>query len=99
MVGRAHELKGRRSRLSLPPGQKQADPAARRAPGIVAKRAEALAAPVTTFCSPRISQNAVRKDHEKALRHCEGRAWATPRPLADPNVVASLKDQYEDKEG
>jgi acetyl-CoA synthetase len=29
----------------------------------------------------------------------EGRALGDVTTLADPNVVASLKDQYEDKEG
>jgi acetyl-CoA synthetase len=29
----------------------------------------------------------------------EGRALGDVSTLADPNVVASLKDQYEDKEG
>jgi acetyl-CoA synthetase len=29
----------------------------------------------------------------------EGRALGDTTTLADPNVVANLKDQYEDKEG
>jgi acetyl-CoA synthetase len=29
----------------------------------------------------------------------EGRALGDTTTLADPNVVAKLKDQYEDKEG
>ena len=54
----------------------------------------------TTFSSPRICR---RRDRARSCGGClrdiaEGRALGDTTTLADPNVVASLKDQYEAQE-
>jgi acetyl-CoA synthetase len=91
VVGKAHELKG----------QAIASPALRdELREFVAKKIGALARPDDILFSADLPKTRSGKIMRRLLRDiAEGRALGDTTTLADPNVVASLKDQYEDKEG
>ena len=65
-----------------------------------AKKIGALARPDDILFSADLPKTRSGKIMRRLLRDiAEGRALGDTTTLADPNVVASLKDQYEDKEG
>jgi acetyl-CoA synthetase len=66
----------------------------------VAKKIGALARPDDILVSADLPKTRSGKIMRRLLRDiAEGRALGDVTTLADPNVVANLKDQYEDKEG
>ena len=66
----------------------------------VANKIGALARPDDILFSADLPKTRSGKIMRRLLRDiAEGRALGDTTTLADPNVVASLKDQYEDKEG
>ena len=66
----------------------------------VAKKIGALARPDDILFSADLPKTRSGKIMRRLLRDiAEGRALGDTTTLADPNVIASLKDQYEDKEG
>jgi len=66
----------------------------------VAKEIGALAKPDDIRFSDALPKTRSGKIMRRLLRDiAEGRALGDTTTLADPNVVACLKDQYEDKEG
>jgi acetyl-CoA synthetase len=66
----------------------------------VAKKIGALARPDDILFSADLPKTRSGKIMRRLLRDiAEGRALGDVTTLADPNVVANLKDQYEDKEG
>ena len=65
----------------------------------VAKKIGALARPDDILFSADLPKTRSGKIMRRLLRDiAEGRALGDTTTLADPNVVASLKDQYEEKE-
>ena len=66
----------------------------------VANKIGALARPDDIIFSADLPKTRSGKIMRRLLRDiAEGRALGDTTTLADPGVVASLKDQYEDKEG
>ena len=66
----------------------------------VARKIGALARPDDILFSADLPKTRSGKIMRRLLRDiAEGRALGDTTTLADPNVVASLKDQYEEKEG
>jgi acetyl-CoA synthetase len=102
VVGRTHELKGQALAcfVTLRDGR-TASPALREElREFVAKKIGALARPDDILFSADLPKTRSGKIMRRLLRDiAEGRALGDTTTLADPNVVASLKDQYEDKEG
>ena len=102
VVGRTHELKGQALAcfVTLRDGR-SASPALRdELREFVAQKIGALARPDDILFSADLPKTRSGKIMRRLLRDiAEGRALGDTTTLADPNVVASLKDQYEDKEG
>jgi acetyl-CoA synthetase len=102
VVGRTHELKGQALAcfVTLRDGR-TASPALRdELREFVAQKIGALARPDDILFSADLPKTRSGKIMRRLLRDiAEGRALGDTTTLADPNVVASLKDQYEDKEG
>jgi len=66
----------------------------------VARKIGALARPDDILFSADLPKTRSGKIMRRLLRDiAEGRALGDTTTLADPNVVASLRDEYEDKEG
>jgi len=102
VVGKAHELKGQAIAAFVTLRDKsKASPALRdELREFVAKKIGALARPDDILFSADLPKTRSGKIMRRLLRDiAEGRALGDMTTLADPNVVASLKDQYEDKEG
>ena len=102
VVGKAHELKGQAIAAFVTLRDKsKASPALRdELREFVAKKIGALARPDDILFSADLPKTRSGKIMRRLLRDiAEGRALGDTTTLADPNVVANLKDQYEDKEG
>jgi len=102
VVGKAHELKGQAIAAFVTLRDKsKASPALRdELREFVAKKIGALARPDDILFSADLPKTRSGKIMRRLLRDiAEGRALGDVTTLADPNVVASLKDQYEEKEG
>jgi acetyl-CoA synthetase len=102
VVGKAHELKGQAIAAFVTLRDKsKATPALRdELREFVAKKIGALARPDDILFSADLPKTRSGKIMRRLLRDiAEGRALGDTTTLADPNVVAKLKDQYEDKEG
>jgi acetyl-CoA synthetase len=102
VVGRAHELKGQAiaAFVTLRDKNKQTPELREELREFVAKKIGALARPDDILFSADLPKTRSGKIMRRLLRDiAEGRALGDTTTLADPNVVASLKDQYEDKEG
>jgi acetyl-CoA synthetase len=101
VVGRAHDLKGQAiaAFVTLREGKKQ-NPALRdELRQFVAEKIGALARPDDVIFSADLPKTRSGKIMRRLLRDiAEGRALGDTTTLADPNVVASLKDQYEAEE-
>jgi acetyl-CoA synthetase len=102
VVGKAHELKGQAvaAFVTLREGR-QPSPALRdELREFVAEKIGAIARPDDILFSADLPKTRSGKIMRRLLRDvAEGRALGDTTTLADPNVVAALKDQYEDKEG
>ncbi len=102
VVGKAHELKGQSiaAFVTLREGQKQSTQLREELKKFVADKIGALARPDDILFSADLPKTRSGKIMRRLLRDiAEGRALGDTTTLADPNVVASLKEQYEDKEG
>ena len=102
VVGRAHELKGQAiaAFVTLRDKNKQTPELREELRAFVANKIGALARPDDILFSADLPKTRSGKIMRRLLRDiAEGRALGDTTTLADPNVVASLKDQYEDKEG
>jgi acetyl-CoA synthetase len=102
VVGKTHELKGQALAcfVTLRDGFTQSPALREELRAFVAKKIGALARPDDILFSADLPKTRSGKIMRRLLRDiAEGRALGDTTTLADPNVVASLKDQYEDKEG
>ena len=102
VVGKAHELKGQSiaAFVTLREGRKQSSELRDELKKFVADKIGALARPDDILFSADLPKTRSGKIMRRLLRDiAEGRALGDTTTLADPNVVASLKEQYEDKEG
>ncbi|MFN8579583.1 MAG: acetate--CoA ligase [Gemmatimonadaceae bacterium] len=102
VVGRAHELKGQAlaAFVTLRMGFHQSPALRDELREFVAQKIGALARPDDILFSADLPKTRSGKIMRRLLRDiAEGRALGDTTTLADPNVVASLKTQYEDKEG
>jgi acetyl-CoA synthetase len=102
VVGKTHELKGQAvaAFVTLREGN-QPNPALRdELREFVAEKIGAIARPDDVLFSADLPKTRSGKIMRRLLRDvAEGRALGDTTTLADPNVVAALKAQYEDKEG
>jgi acetyl-CoA synthetase len=102
VVGKSHELKGQAiaAFVTLRDKSKQSPALRDELKEFVAKKIGALARPDDILFSADLPKTRSGKIMRRLLRDiAEGRALGDVTTLADPNVVASLRDQYEDKEG
>jgi acetyl-CoA synthetase len=101
VVGRAHDLKGQAiaAFVTLREGRKQSPALRDDLRQFVADKIGALARPDDIIFSADLPKTRSGKIMRRLLRDiAEGRALGDTTTLADPNVVASLKDQYEAEE-
>lgn len=102
VVGKAHELKGQAiaAFVTLREGSKQSPALRDELREFVAQKIGALARPDDILFTADLPKTRSGKIMRRLLRDiAEGRALGDTTTLADPNVVSSLKEQYEDKEG
>jgi acetyl-CoA synthetase len=102
VVGRTHDLKGQALAcfVTLRDGRKTSPELREELREFVAKKIGALARPDDILFTADLPKTRSGKIMRRLLRDiAEGRALGDTTTLADPNVVASLKDQYEEKEG
>jgi acetyl-CoA synthetase len=102
VVGKTHELKGQAiaAFVTLRDKSKQSPALRDELREFVAQKIGALARPDDILFSADLPKTRSGKIMRRLLRDiAEGRALGDTTTLADPNVVASLKDQYEEKEG
>src|SRR5689334_16427865 len=102
VVGRTHDLKGQALAcfVTLRDGRKTSPELREELRNFVAKKIGALARPDDILFTADLPKTRSGKIMRRLLRDiAEGRALGDTTTLADPNVVASLKDQYEEKEG
>jgi acetyl-CoA synthetase len=101
VVGKAHELKGQAlaAFVTLREGFKQSTELREELRQFVAEKIGAIAKPDDILFSADLPKTRSGKIMRRLLRDiAEGRALGDTTTLADPNVVASLKDQYEARE-
>ena len=102
VVGKTHELKGQALAcfVTLRDGRTATPELREELREFVARKIGALARPDDILFSADLPKTRSGKIMRRLLRDiAEGRALGDTTTLADPNVVASLKVQYEDKEG
>ena len=102
VVGKTHELKGQALAcfVTLRDGRAPSPELREELREFVAKKIGALARPDDILFSADLPKTRSGKIMRRLLRDiAEGRALGDTTTLADPNVVANLKVQYEDKEG
>jgi acetyl-CoA synthetase len=102
VVGRTHELKGQALAcfVTLRDGRKPSPELREELRAFVANKIGALARPDDILFSADLPKTRSGKIMRRLLRDiAEGRALGDTTTLADPNVVASLRDEYEEKEG
>ncbi len=102
VVGKAHELKGQAlsAFVTLKEGQKATPSLRDDLKEHVARKIGAIARPDDIFFSADLPKTRSGKIMRRLLRDiAEGRALGDTTTLADPGVVARLKDQYESEEG
>jgi len=98
VVGKAHELKGQAiaAFVTLREGHKQSSTLRDELREHVAEKIGALARPDDVLFSADLPKTRSGKIMRRLLRDiAEGRALGDTTTLADPNVVAKLKDEYE----
>ena len=101
VVGKAHELKGQAlaAFVTLREGFKQNSELAAELRDFVGEKIGAIAKPDDVLFSADLPKTRSGKIMRRLLRDiAEGRALGDTTTLADPNVVASLKEQYEAQE-
>jgi acetyl-CoA synthetase len=101
VVGRTHELKGQAiaAFVTLRDGRKLTPALRDELRQFVADKIGALARPDDIIFSADLPKTRSGKIMRRLLRDiAEGRTLGDTTTLADPNVVASLKDQYESEE-
>ena len=101
VVGRAHELKGQAlaAFVTLREGFKHDHELREELRDFVAEKIGAIAKPDDILFTADLPKTRSGKIMRRLLRDiAEGRALGDTTTLADPNVVASLKDQYESTE-
>ena len=101
VVGRTHELKGQAlaAFVTLREGFKHDSELRDELRNFVAEKIGAIAKPDDILFSADLPKTRSGKIMRRLLRDiAEGRALGDTTTLADPNVVASLKDQYEAQE-
>jgi acetyl-CoA synthetase len=102
VVGRSHDLKGQAiaAFVTLRDGKAKSPELADELRKFVAKKIGALARPDDILFSADLPKTRSGKIMRRLLRDiAEGRILGDTTTLADPAVVASLKDQYESQEG
>jgi acetyl-CoA synthetase len=101
VVGKTHELKGQAiaAFVTLKEGRTPSSALRDELREHVAEKIGALARPDDILFSADLPKTRSGKIMRRLLRDiAEGRALGDTTTLADPNVVAKLKDQYEEKE-
>src|SRR5437762_1517801 len=101
VVGKSHELKGQAlaAFVTLREGFKPSTQLREELRNFVAEKIGAIAKPDDILFSADLPKTRSGKIMRRLLRDiAEGRALGDTTTLADPNVVASLKDQYEAQE-
>jgi acetyl-CoA synthetase len=101
VVGRSHELKGQAlaAFVTLREGFKSTNDLRDELRNFVAEKIGAIARPDDILFSADLPKTRSGKIMRRLLRDiAEGRTLGDTTTLADPNVVASLKTQYEDRE-
>ncbi|HVH38792.1 MAG TPA: acetate--CoA ligase [Gemmatimonadaceae bacterium] len=102
VVGKAHEMKGQAicAFVTLRDGHSRSSALRDELREFVAQKIGALARPDDILFSADLPKTRSGKIMRRLLRDiAEGRALGDTTTLADPNVVAALKEQYEEKEG
>jgi acetyl-CoA synthetase len=102
VVGKSHELKGQAlaAFVTLREGFHHNSELREELRNFVAEKIGAIAKPDDILFSADLPKTRSGKIMRRLLRDiAEGRALGDTTTLADPNVVASLKDQYEEREG
>jgi acetyl-CoA synthetase len=102
VVGKTHELKGQAiaAFVTLREGVSASAGLRDELREFVAQKIGALAKPDDVMFSADLPKTRSGKIMRRLLRDiAEGRALGDTTTLADPGVVAALKEQYEDKEG
>ena len=101
VVGRAHELKGQAlaAFVTLKEGKQGSDALREELKNHVSKKIGALARPDDILFSADLPKTRSGKIMRRLLKDiAEGRALGDTTTLADPAVVARLRDQYEAQE-
>ena len=101
VVGRSHDLKGQAlaAFVTLREGFKHNHELREELRNFVAEKIGAIARPDDILFSADLPKTRSGKIMRRLLRDiAEGRALGDTTTLADPNVVASLKEQYEERE-
>jgi acetyl-CoA synthetase len=101
VVGKAHELKGQAlaAFVTLREGFRHSSELAQELKSFVGEKIGAIAKPDDVLFSADLPKTRSGKIMRRLLRDiAEGRALGDTTTLADPNVVASLKEQYESQE-
>jgi acetyl-CoA synthetase len=101
VIGKAHEIKGQAiaAFVILRGGFASSPDLANELKAHVAKKIGAVARPDDIIFSAEVPKTRSGKIMRRLLRDvAEGRLLGDTTTLADPAVVASLKDQYESKE-
>ncbi len=102
VIGKSHDLKGQAiaAFVSLRTGFQSVPSLREELRDHVAEKIGAIARPDDIFFTADLPKTRSGKIMRRLLRDiAEGRTLGDTTTLADPGVVASLKDQYEDKEG
>jgi acetyl-CoA synthetase len=102
VVGKAHDLKGQAiaAFVTLKEGRPATDGLRDELKSHVAKKIGALARPDDVLFSADLPKTRSGKIMRRLLKDiAEGRALGDTTTLADPGVVARLRDAYEEKEG
>ena len=102
VVGKAHELKGQAlsAFVTLKDGREPSDQLKLELREHVAKKIGAIAKPDDVIFSADLPKTRSGKIMRRLLKDiAEGRALGDTTTLADPKVVAALKDKYEELEG
>ena len=102
VVGKSHELKGQAiaAFVTLREGRHPSQDLREELREFVAEKIGAIARPDDILFSADLPKTRSGKIMRRLLRDiAEGRALGDTTTLADPGVVASLKEQYEEREG
>jgi acetyl-CoA synthetase len=102
VIGKSHDVKGQAisAFVTLKEGRPGSDEFVKELKEHVAKKIGAIARPDDVIFTAELPKTRSGKIMRRLLRDvAEGRALGDTTTLADPAVVAGLKEKYEDKEG